>query len=779
VGAKIVGLYPLPNQVTPGSVNWQNNYFNPGDVTEYFFPNWVARIDHNFGEKERIFGRYVYNNQLLHDASNELPGPGADLRWGNKVNNAVVFDSVTLISPTFTFDFRASMNRWTQNYIAPNFGPNNATVVGLPSSLVNQFPEPGRFPYFTLANYQYLGESSSNIWFAPSTNWAIQPTVAMTHGRHIIKGGLDFRLMHLANYQSAFAGGTAAFDQGFTRANYATADSVSGNSAASALLGYAASGEVDYIARPYYSWKYWAPWVQDDIKISRRLTVNVGLRWDILSPITEKYDRLNYGFFPNTVNPISAQINQTQFPGYKVYGGIGFVGAGGNPSSAFQTDWNNIQPRLGAAYQLTSTTVLRGGWGMSYIPQVSFANNFGFSQSTPYVATNDGGQTPASIISNPFPSGILAPPGSSLGLQTLLGQSPNFTDASGKIGYVYNYSFGVQQILPGQIRVEASYVGSRTNDAPVSKVYNALTAQNLALGDITQGGNPNYLNQKVNNPFSGLLPGTSINSSTVPLQQLLLPFPEFTGLSEQNIPVGKVWYNSLQVSAQKRYSQGFSITGSYTFSKNLQALSYLNAQDAAPARTIVPFDRTHVFTAAPTYELPFGPGRRFLSATHGVVSRLVGGWQMMGNFTWQSGVPMTIPSGVFVIGNPVLADRTWDHMFNTGLIDANGKLVDQVGGLPPAFQIQPSFALRNASLYFGNLRDRWGPECNMAFVKSTVIRERMRLELRGEAFNMFNHPLFGGDPVISPTAPNFGQLVRNNGQTNEQRQIQLSGRLVF
>jgi len=132
-----------------------------------------------------------------------------------------------------------------------------------------------------------------------------------------------------------------------------------------------------------------------------------------------------------------------------------------------------------------------------------------------------------------------------------------------------------------------------------------------------------------------------------------------------------------------------------------------------------------------------------------------------------------------VIGNPVLADRSWDHMFNTGLIDANGKLVNQVNGLPPAFQIQPAFALRNSSLYVGNLRNRWGPECNLAFVKSTAIREGMRLELRGEAINAFNHPLFGGDPVIAPTSPTFGQLVRNNGQTNAPRQIQLSGRLVF
>jgi hypothetical protein len=364
-------------------------------------------------------------------------------------------------------------------------------------------------------------------------------------------------------------------------------------------------------------------------------------------------------------------------------------------------------------------------------------------------------------------------------LGTLLGQSPSFADPSGRIGYVYSFSFGIQKQLSNQVRIEASYVGSRTHDAPVTKTYNALSAQNLALGDATQGGNPNTLNQQVPNPFQGLLPGTSLNSATVTQQQLLLPFPEFTGLSEQNIPVGKVWYNSLQVSVQKRYSAGLSLTASYTFSKNIQALSYLNAQDAAVANTIVPFDRTHVFVMAPIYELPFGPGRPFLNGAHGLIGRIVGGWQLMGNFTWQSGVPMTMPSGVIVVGNPVLPNPTPGQMFNTGLIQANGKAVDLVGNLPPAFEIQPTFSLRTASLYIGNLRDRWGPQLDMTLVKRTQIHERLNLELRVDALDALNHPLWGGDPVISTTSPTFGQLLLNSGQTNEPRQLQLSARLVF
>jgi hypothetical protein len=144
-----------------------------------------------------------------------------------------------------------------------------------------------------------------------------------------------------------------------------------------------------------------------------------------------------------------------------------------------------------------------------------------------------------------------------------------------------------------------------------------------------------------------------------------------------------------------------------------------------------------------------------------------------------SGVPMTVPSGVFVIGNPLIDNPTWDRLFNTGTIDSTGKLVNAVPNLAPAFQIQPAFTLRNASLYFGNLRDRWGPDLNISLVKRTRIRESLNLELRADALDAFNHPLFGGDPTISATSPNFGRLIRSNGQTNEPRQVQLSARLVF
>src|SRR5262249_1455917 len=299
----------------------------------------------------------------------------------------------------------------------------------------------------TVANYKSIGSSASNIWLSPTTTIAVAPTFSMVHGRHNIKTGLDYRWTRYANYQSAFAGGTLAFDTGFTRMNYLTQDALSGNAVASALLGYAASGQVDYIVRPLYRWHYIAPFIQDDIKLTRRLTINIGLRWDLLLPVTEKHNRINREFLSNVVNPISDKIDQNAFPGFKVYGGIGFAGQNGLPDSPYNTDWNNFQPRIGAAFQLTPGTVVRGGWGLSYLNNVSTGASFGFSQTTPYVATTDGGRSSASAVSNPFPNGVVQPSGSSLGLATLLGQGPSFADPAGNLGYVHSFSFGVQRGL--------------------------------------------------------------------------------------------------------------------------------------------------------------------------------------------------------------------------------------------------------------------------------------------------------------------------------------------
>jgi hypothetical protein len=315
--------------------------------------------------------------------------------------------------------------------------------------------------------------------------------------------------------------------------------------------------------------------------------------------------------------------------------------------------------------------------------------------------------------------------------------------------------------------------------ALVSNSINSLSVANLALGDPSKGGDPNYLNQQLPNPFQDLLPGTTINGPTVARSQLLRPFPAFTGVTVTNLNVGRIWYNSLQVSVQKRFTHGLTFSANYTLSKNIQATSYVNATDAAPTRVLTAFDRPQRLAFSPSYELPFGQGRRFLSSSNGVVKRLVGGWQVLANTVFQAGAPMGVPGGVYVLGDPRLENPTWDRLFKTGYIDANGVVRNVLAGEQPVFAVRPPNSLSTTPARWGNLRDRWATTYDASVIKNTRIREGMNCQFRMEAFNALNTPVFSSDPNLTPTSTNFGKIIRDNGQNNAARSLQFGFRFMF
>ncbi len=797
VGQALANAYPLPNSNQNATVNWQNNYLG-ASITTYSFNNVIGRVDHTFSDREKVYVRYAWNEAHIHQNANTFSTIGIDDRFGTKTNNDVVADSVTVLTPNTVFDMRASLTRWVQNLLPANYGSFDGTQIGLPASTVAQFQQPGRFPYVTVSGYQYLGNSAGNIDFAPTTALTAEPTIILTKGRQTIKTGLDYRWTRWTDYAGAYAGGTFGITPGFTQQNYLTADALSGNSIASMLVGGAATGEVDTLPKPYWSLKYYGLWVQDDIKLTSRLTVNAGLRYDFQSPITERHNQLGRGFSFNVVNPINGQANHAAYPG-TIHGGLGFVNVGGNSRSPFNTDYNNVQPRIGAAFRVTNGFVVRGGWGVFFIPAVSTASNSGFSQITPYVGTLNSGETIANPLSNPFPSGVLAAPGSALGLATLNGSSPSFSDTSGQIGHVQSFSFGFQKQLPARMTLDMSYVGTRANQLPVSVNIDGLSTADLAKGNTDLGGTSSYLTAQVKNPFQGLLPSSSLNGGTISRQQLLLPFPQYTSVTENNIPIGKNWYNALQMTLQQRTWHGLDMTVAYTFSKNLQATTYLNSQDQAsssltppangaavadgqltpPTHAFTPYDRTHRVVFAPVYELPFGKGRQFLNNTNRYVNTLISGWQGAGDISWQTGAPMTGPVGLYLVGNPNVPNPSYDHRFNSGTIGLNGAVSNQVDGLAPAWRVQPAFSLRNVPLTLGNVRNAWGTESQLTAAKNNYFHETMNLQIRIEFLNAFNHPIFGGDPVIRYASPQFGSIIRSNGQTNVPRTIQLAARFVF
>jgi hypothetical protein len=395
------------------------------------------------------------------------------------------------------------------------------------------------------------------------------------------------------------------------------------------------------------------------------------------------------------------------------------------------------------------------------------------------VATLDAGRTPASSIDNPFPTGILQPAGPAAGMLTFLGQGPSFTNPNSRVPYVHQFSFGIQRRLPGNLVVDVSYVGSRSMAQTVSKGFNEVSLETLNRGNPHLGGDPNFMNQQVPNPFAGLIPGTGLNSGTVPRSQTLRPFPQFTAFNVEQLNDGRIWYNSLQVTATKRYSHGLSFTTTYTLSKNIESIDYLNAQDPAPTRSLTDWDRTHRLVLAPSYELPFGAGRRFLSGSNGFVKRVVGGWQGVFTTVLQSGDPMSIPGNVYLLGDPRLPNPTFARLFKTGVIDVNGTVRNVEPGEKPVFQIRPPFSTRTTPIRYGNIRNQWATTLDASLIKNTAVREKWNLQFRIDAFNAFNTPVFSSDPNLDPTSPNFGKIFPDNGQSNFPRNIQLGIRFVF
>lgn len=779
IAANVIKLFPEPNTTTPGSVAWQNNFFLNPNKGRFDFANITSRIDHHFSSRQRVYGRWSWSDFAQLRNTNGIPGVAGDYRNGGKRSNGIVLDSITTLNPSTILNLRGAVSYWVED-LNP-FGNENFdnTQLGFPKSFVDQLPKRDLFPQFAIANARSLGHGTGNVTFEPTVVISFQPNLVLIRGKHTLKFGLDNRITRYTQLRPGAAAGTYNFDRGFTRRDYLVQDALSGVGAASFLLGLPSSGSVANVAQPYFQWIYYAPWIQDDFKITRRLTLNLGFRWDINMPVTERFNRINYGFFGNRDNPISAEIDKTRFPGFTVRGGIGFAGVDGNPRSPVATDWNNFQPRAGAAFSLNDKTVIRGGYGIFFLNPTFSGNLNGFSQSTPYVASVDANRTAANSLNNPFPSGILQPAGPSLGMRTFLGQGPTFTDPNSRVPYVHQFSFGIQRQLPGAILLDVAYVGSRSMAQSTTKGYNEISEELMNQGNPFLGGNPNTLNQQVPNPFANLIPGTGLNSANVPRNQLLRPYPQFTGFNVQQLNTGRIWYNSLQVTATKRYSQGFSFTSTYTLSKNIESIDYLNAQDAAPTRSLTDWDRTHRWVIAPSYELPFGRGRRYLANSNGFVKRIAGGWQGVLSTVLQSGDPMTVPGNVYLLADPRLPNASWDRLFNTGVIDVNGAIRNTLPGEKPAFQIRPPFSLRTTPIRYGNIRNQWATTVDMSLIKNTMVREGWNMQFRVDAFNAFNTAVFSADPNLDPTSPNFGRIFRDNGQSNFPRNIQLGVRFVF
>jgi hypothetical protein len=808
---KILGFFPKANTVTPGFGYAQNNLFVAGgeNLDADSFYNLVIKFDQNIGDKNHLFFRHASNDRTEIRSVNglSLTSPGGDGQFPLKrLNDAYVLDLVSTLRPTLIFNARFSVSRYVEGSRGDGNAGFNPTSLGFPSSLVTQLPLPNFFGRYEFADYQSLGRFYS---FNYTNTIAFHPTVTKIAGKHTIKAGIDIRSIQY-NDQNVGNPFRLTANRGFTQKIYNNGDSLSGNSLASFLLGDLSGGNSDSNIFPSFRAPYYAPYVQDDYKVSRRLTLNLGIRWDFnLSP-TERYDRLNRSFDPTVTNPVNASIDRTAFPGFPtVKGGLLFVQKGQRPAN---NDNTGIQPRIGFAYQVNSKTVVRAGFGRYIInPNNDYFRISGYSLSTDVVSSLDGGRTPiANTITSPFSAGVQKPPGATLGAGTFVGRGFDFFDPTFKLPYSNQFSFAIQRELPLRSQFEISYVGNRAYKLQTDYSYNEPSLAFRKQCNIYEGGSPLFCDQRIPNPFFNLpqFAGTNLGtSSTYSRFDAARPFPEFGGLVQRGRNDGKLWYNGLQTTLNIRGTHGLNLTFAYTFSKTVEQggftsngnsanSAFLDTQNFIPERSLTTYDRPHVVKVSTVYELPIGKGKRFGNVQNPFLSRLMSGWEHTMIFQFSSGRPWDLPGNV-----RILRDARLTPDFNSSVVRAVRPCVGKVNDdgtttLQPYsssypgcslssldFLINPRYAPRETPFRDGRIRLDARPQFDMSVGKSTHITEKINAQFRVEAFNVFNKfwlPLenFTNDP----NSANFGTIIRGTaaqGNANFPRQIQLAFKMIY
>ncbi len=822
-------LMPLPNTATPGYRYGTGDLSLP-EVTDHdAYYNMTIKFDWTVGDKNRFFMREGSNDRTEHRPVNGIVGMGEDGQLPfQRINDAYVLDWTSTLSPTTVVDVRASNNRFVEKGSGFDNAGFDLSTLGIPKSLISQLPGGYLMGVWSISGYQNLGRTSSdNI----TNSYGLEGSVTKVAGKHTLKAGIDIRRIQ---YLVLDTGSILQedFNSAFTQQIYNNAgNGLGGDGYASFLLGYPSGGQSNYAAYPFYRQWYIAPYLQDDWKVNNRLTINLGLRYDLNEPPTEKYNRLDAPFNPNAPSPLGQMVTANIAKGLSgpipaqyaslyanlanLKGSMEFTGVNGNSRMPANIDYTGIQPRIGFAYRVKDRLVLRGGYGMYVVnPNNDWLQSAGFSNNTPLVNSNDGGRTPIQgVMNNPFPNGINVPPGSSLGALTYAGKGFNWFNPNFKLPRSNQFSIGVQYQVSQASTLDVSYVGNRVAHEQTNYPFN-LNPQHDQCGVMYGAKAPAgfaspaaYCNQTVPNPFQGLAPfiGTSDYSNpTISLDQLQHQFPQFGGGTEYGLNDGHVWYNSLQINYNHRMSNGLTFLLNYTLSKQIERYGYLNYyQDPIQYQQGLYYaDRPHFLKATVVYALPFGKGKHFLTSVHGVADRLVSGWEF-NTFITDSplGEPANMPGSIVALHNPGLSPVHW----GAPKVQINNNCIlneDDTGAVAPLpaslsngcsatdwsgyawLQLPPNYRPAQVNSYrSGNVRVQGTYTMDASLIKDTRITERIRGQFRAEAFNAFNHWNYMLANVNNTaTDPNFGAIIpRTLGTTAtvNPRSIQLGFKVIW
>lgn len=782
IGSAVAALYPQPNQ--PGDPLFQTNNFRTNVLSVSQGYQLDAKIDHQFTANQHFSIRYSHLHNTYETPTVLGSGDFGDgVFYETTVHNAAA-DYTWTLRPNLLLDLRLGLDRVDAPGISDYPDLRGA---GFPSILMANGLD--RMPLINMDDGPYTGlftQCCVDTAFA-HTLYNYSGSLSWVRGAHSIKFGGEQRIFFNNFFQPDSATGTFGFSQITTANDPLAGDITQGNPIAGLLLGYA-SNDSNITIRPRVADKSLetAFYVQDDWKVSRKLTLNLGFRYEWSTPYTERYNRSQF-------NDFTGESGIT-VPGLPLVSGS-LLGTTVFPTAGRRrigVDRNNIAPRLGLAYALTPNTVIRGGagiyYGMNMVTNFQYAGP-AFSKYEPIRFSLDGYETQYATLENPFPTGLPGPQGTAYGPLALWGfSSPSDLNLErNRNAEIYQWSVGIQRLLPHNIVVAADYSANRSTHLPWGS-WGFTRNRNFIPTSIRSQYTSDDLSNLVPNPFQPLFAGPNAifhepdsiySNDTIPLLNLLRPYPQFDGEFD-GLPLfaANSRYNSLQVRFAKTAGKYFTFQGAYTLSRNTdsssagsndwlgyyslgapQALDQLNQEYGLSAN-----DATHRLAGVVSVDLPFGRGLRFGTNMNRVLDAAIGGWSLATTFTIQTGSPIAIGLSL-----PRLADGNQRPDVTCSNPGTGISYHRAAATGDPYFNVS-CFAdpgdqqLGNAPRYFGSLRLDAIHNLDAALRKEFAITEQVKLQVRFETFNVLNVSRFGlpanfyGDPLfgnVNSLAPGF------------------------
>jgi hypothetical protein len=801
IARNLLKFWPMPNTPSTNQFTAQNNFVASG--TNINNNHRIdSRVDHNFSQNIRSFVRFSRLFQAVSRPFNHFGNLATPNNAGpvDDTATSVSADTLYTVNPTLFLNVRYGLSRRTAKR-TPFSSGFDFTQLGFPSAL-KSVADALEFPRFDINGVSSLGQETFNDLIIAPTTHSLNVNATKTLTRHTFKFGMDYRKLMLNFLQLSQPAGQYTFNQSWTQRVFNQGSATAGFGFATFLLGIpgnsnstsAGGGTLSHDPTPASSSPYWAWYFEDTWKYSPKLTLTLGLRYDLDIPRTERFDR--YGVFDfDATSPIATQVPANPFfnPA-NLRGAVNFVTA--DDRRQVPTDKNNFGPRIGFAYNITDRTVVRAAYGIYYSASAYQAAGHtgssgmvGFRTASQMVVSLDG-RVPVTFLDNPFPNGFNLPTGKSQGASTRLGLSVGGGDGGvfpdNGSPYIQQWNLNVQRELPANIVFEAAYIGSKGTRLLAGESglnLNQLQPSFLSLGS--------QLTQPVANPFFGIFtnPTSNLRFATVSRNQLLRPFPQYADVNAFRVPFGFSIYHGGTLKADKRFSNGASLLVAYTWSKLIddvsttvgflgQASARQNVFDRAAERAIGSQDISHRFVTSFVYDLPFGKGKRFGNNWHSTANRVIGGWQFNGVATFQSGLPILITQGANNVGlfNPTQRP-TWNGNDPNREGSKGEKLAQWFDR--SAFSITPAFTFGNTPRVMPNLRADGVKNFDLSLFKNNYFKEgKWNAQFRVEFFNAFNRTQFAPPGGQVDNLGSFG-IVSSIAQGTSPRQIQLAIKLIM